>query len=155
MKGGDFYCYILKNGQNNRTYNGYTVDPKRRIRQHNQELVGGAKFTKQWGDKDWEMYVLVTGFPNDINALQCEWRIKHPNGKKRRPKRYNSPEGRIMGLCQVLKLDRWTSRSTHLNSESKFHVWIKRGFEHLLFDLPSNVTVQVCDDTIDLHNLNF
>ena len=85
MEKGDFYCYILKNSQNRRTYNGFTVKPKRRIRQHNQELVGGAKYTKKWGNKDWEIYALVTGFPDKINALQCEWRIKHPNNKSEFP----------------------------------------------------------------------
>ena len=153
MKSDKFYCYILKNDQNNRTYNGFTVNPKRRIRQHNQEIVGGAKYTKKYGEKDWEVYVLVTGFPDNVNALQCEWRIKHPNRKRRRPKRYNSPEGRIVGLGEVLKLERWTDQSTLLNSESEFHVWIKKGFDHLLVDLPSNVTVETCD-TIDLKSLD-
>lgn len=35
------YWYILKNNDDNdrnKTYNGYTVNPKRRIRQHNQEI---------------------------------------------------------------------------------------------------------------------
>ena len=27
------YCYILYNDNNNKTYNGYTVNPTRRIRQ--------------------------------------------------------------------------------------------------------------------------
>ena len=33
------YCYFLRS--ENRTYNGYTVDLKRRLRQHNGELKGG------------------------------------------------------------------------------------------------------------------
>ena len=33
-------CYILYN-QNGLTYNGYTVNFKRRIRQHNGEIKGG------------------------------------------------------------------------------------------------------------------
>ena len=32
------YCYFLRS--QNQTYNGYTVDLKRRLRQHNGELVG-------------------------------------------------------------------------------------------------------------------
>ena len=35
----EHYCYILRNKHDpdiNRTYNGYTVNPVRRIRQHNQ-----------------------------------------------------------------------------------------------------------------------
>ena len=34
------YCYFLRS--ENRTYNGYTVDLKRRLRQHNGELKGGC-----------------------------------------------------------------------------------------------------------------
>ena len=37
------YCYFLQS--KNRTYNGYTVDLHRRLRQHNGELAGGAKVT--------------------------------------------------------------------------------------------------------------
>jgi hypothetical protein len=33
------YCYFLRS--QNRTYNGYTVDLERRLRQHNGELKGG------------------------------------------------------------------------------------------------------------------
>ena len=71
------YCYILRNSyepDKNRTYNGYTVNPSKRIRQHNQEIKGGAIYTKSWGNKSWEIYVLITGFPDHHNALQCEWK---------------------------------------------------------------------------------
>ena len=150
-----YYCYILQNSYPNhkkRTYNGFTVNPKRRIRQHNQEIKGGARYTKKFGNKSWEIYVLVTGFPNNVNALQCEWRIKHPDNRRKRPIKYNSPEGRIKGLCEVLQLDRWTSQSDVNNTDSQFTVWIKRGFDHLLCDLPDNIKVNVVDK-IDLDNL--
>jgi len=148
----NFYCYILKNDYNNRTYNGFTVNPARRIRQHNQEIKGGAKYTSSFGNKSWEIYVLITGFPDMVNALQCEWRIKHPDNKRTRPNKYNSPMGRIIGLSEVLRLKKWTEPSTKLNADSQFTVWIKKGFENLLTDLPNNITIIVVD-TIDLKNL--
>ncbi len=143
-----YYCYILKNSVNNRTYNGFTNNPKKRIRQHNREISGGAKAT--YRDRgNWEIYALLTGFPDKINALQCEWRIKHPNNKRKRPSRYCRPEGRIKGLDEVLKLDKWTSRSTLDNKDQKFKLWIVKDFEKHLTDLPDNIELCVVEK-IDL-----
>lgn len=138
------FCYILRNNHSpdlNRTYNGYTNNPNKRIRQHNQEIKGGAVYTKKWGNKSWEFCALIKGFPDHANALQCEWRIKHPAKKKIRPRRYNSPKGRIIGLNEVLKMNRWTSNTiidvTNLNLE----IWILNEYAHILTDLPSNIKV--------------
>ena len=142
------YCYLLKNDyepHKNRTYNGYTVDPKRRIRQHNQEIKGGARYTKKWGNKNWEMYVLIKGFPDNKNALQCEWKIKHPAPKKKRPKRYNSPVGRVIGLNEILKLDRWTNQSCYINSDINLELWILKDYANYLIDIPDNYKVNIVD----------
>lgn len=43
-----WFCYILRNRDpryRNMTYNGSTNDPIRRLRQHNEEISGGAKAT--------------------------------------------------------------------------------------------------------------
>lgn len=136
-------CYILKNDIHvNRTYNGYTNNLKKRIRQHNQEIKGGAKYTKRYGDKTWKYICYVSGFPDHINALQCEWRIKHPDNKRRRPAKYNSPKGRIMGLNEVLKLNRWTSNSIVDNSEFELTVYILEEYMDLLSDLPENIKIE-------------
>ena len=47
MSKDNYVCYILKCG--NYTYNGCTNNFKRRIRQHNGEIVGGAKCTFRRG----------------------------------------------------------------------------------------------------------
>ena len=142
------YCYILRNSHGNdvnRTYNGYTVNPKHRIRQHNQEIVGGAQYTKKWGNKSWEMYVLIKGFPDNHNALQCEWKIKHPARKRKRPQKYNGPEGRVIGLNEILKLSRWTSKSIYDNKDLDLEIWIQKGYETLLENIPNNVKINVVD----------
>ena len=85
-----FWCYILYNTKEeykNCTYVGYTVNPQRRIRQHNAEIKGGAKATKK-GAGSWEFAALITGFETNNNALSCEWKLKHPDGKKRKNKKY-------------------------------------------------------------------
>jgi predicted GIY-YIG superfamily endonuclease len=142
------FCYILRNTHQpdiNRTYNGYTNNPIKRIRQHNQEIKGGAVYTKQWGGKSWEFCAILKGFPDHQNALQCEWRIKHPAPKKIRPMRYNSPEGRIMGLNEILHLEKWTSKTNVPISELKLDLWILGEYAALLKDIPSNIIVKIVD----------
>ena len=79
-----------------KTYNGYTVNPARRIRQHNKELKGGAKYTTN-NNVDIES--------NDFdkhNALCFEWMLKYPTRKKPRPKEYQGIIGRLKSLPLVL-----------------------------------------------------
>ena len=46
MSENNYLVYLLKNTTNNCTYIGCTNNSQRRIRQHNGDLVGGAKYTK-------------------------------------------------------------------------------------------------------------
>jgi len=142
------YCYILRNSfepDTNRTYNGYTVNPAHRIRQHNQQIKGGAMYTKKWGNQSWEIYVLICGFPDNHNALQCEWKIKHPARKRKRPSVYNSPAGRVMGLAEILRGERWTSKSTHRVCDMNLEIWILDEYARLLDGLPENIRINVVD----------
>lgn len=144
------YCYILRNSFEpdlNRTYNGYTNNPKKRIRQHNQEIKGGAEYTKKWGNKSWEIYVLIKGFPDVSTALKCEWRIKHPAPKKIRPKRYNTPEGRIKGLIEILNMEKFTSKTEFLTSELKLEIWILSEYAYIIENeiLGQNIKVNIVD----------
>ena len=108
---GPWYCYILRNKQSqfsHLSYNGSTNNPKRRLRQHNEEISGGARYT-HGRNGGWEIYALLTGFVDHKNALSCEWRIKHTNGKPgKRPSAHLGTIGRVIGLNEVLKLDQYT-----------------------------------------------
>lgn len=93
------YCYILNN-INNLTYNGYTNNLTRRLRQHNNEIVGGAKYTKGKGPWDYLLIIESDELTKKL-ALSLEWSIKYPTNKKPRPKIYSTPEGRILSLPLV------------------------------------------------------
>ena len=72
MDGTEFYCYLLVSDK--RTYIGATVDPDRRLQQHNGMKSGGARATK---GKSWNRVCYVSGFPDWTAALQFEWAWKH------------------------------------------------------------------------------
>ena len=52
-----------------------------RIRQHNGELVNGARRTR--AGRPWEMTVVVSGFATKVKAMQFEWAWQHPTRSKR------------------------------------------------------------------------
>ena len=71
-------CYLLQSVRNHRrTYIGFTMDPRRRLRQHNGEIKGGARKTDRW--KPWNMVLCVWGFPGKVLALQFEYAWQHPS----------------------------------------------------------------------------
>ncbi|KVI03735.1 hypothetical protein Ccrd_017978 [Cynara cardunculus var. scolymus] len=78
-KSGFFACYLLTSlcpRFKGHTYIGFTVNPRRRIRQHNGELCSGASRTKK--KRPWEMVFCIYGFPTNVAALQFEWAWQHP-----------------------------------------------------------------------------
>jgi predicted GIY-YIG superfamily endonuclease len=71
----EHFVYIIASTVCNRTYVGYTVNPIRRLRQHNGEISGGAKTTRR--GRPWRLVSIIKGFPDKRSALQFEWRMHH------------------------------------------------------------------------------
>lgn len=140
-----WYCYIIKN-DNNLTYNGYTTNLFRRLRQHNGLIAGGAKATANKGP--WSYYCILTGFDSQREALSCEWKIKHPTGKKTRPKKYCGIQGRILSLNQVLSLDTWTSKSSGLSCNNPYTLYLSKEYINIINinNIKNNVTIKDIDE---------
>lgn len=93
-----YFCYIIVS-PDGRTYNGFSNNIERRLKQHCGLLKGGAKYTH---GRQWSYIVIIEcidcSYPE---SLSCEYSIKYPTNKKPRPKEFCSPEGRIKSLINV------------------------------------------------------
>lgn len=121
-----FFCYLLHSG-NTKTYIGATVDPDRRLRQHNGELAGGARRTS---GLQWKRALYVGGFPDWTAALQFEWAWKY-HGRSGRDR--TGLCGKIRALLALLD----TPKSTR--TAVPFALWpyppwvhMEEGIERLL-----------------------
>ncbi|ETV70917.1 hypothetical protein H257_13669 [Aphanomyces astaci] len=125
-------CYLLTPADPKKhmrmSYIGFTVSPKRRIRQHNGELVQGAK--KTFKHRPWEMLLVVYGFPTKELALQFEWVWQHPyNSRFTKPTMghlktdkslgpMRSIQRKVRELHLVLNLAPWSDLSLTLSYTS-------------------------------------
>ena len=98
-----------------RSYIGYTTNLTRRLRQHNGELVGGAKATR--GYAKWQCMWYVQGFNVRNNAMQLEWRLHHAAAAPRKspPSALGSVSRRCYQLYKAVTMKRFT-RNSPLNT---------------------------------------
>jgi predicted GIY-YIG superfamily endonuclease len=100
--GTRWVCYLLV-ADGGRTYIGATVNPERRLRQHNREITGGARAT---AGRVWERVCYVRGFVDNHAALQFEWRWKY-YGRKYDKSGGTPVERRIRSLRRLLGDEKW------------------------------------------------
>ena len=102
-KDDEWFFYIIQNKQF--TYAGVSPDPVKRLRKHNGELSGGAKYTASKGP-GWKHICIVSGFQNKIQSMQFEWAVKHAP-----PRNVGGIKSRMKKLNDVMQKERWTSKS--------------------------------------------
>lgn len=98
-----WFCYILFSinpKYPNSTYIGKTNDLDRRLRQHNGEIAGGARATKS--KQPYDFLCKICGFETEKQALQYEWKFKHPDRKRKHNSKYSGITGRLRAVEHVL-----------------------------------------------------
>lgn len=81
MKTAPWHVYVLVSTVRAVTYVGCTNDVPRRVKQHNGELFGGAKFTHR--GRPWELKAVYGPFSGRGDAQRAEYRVKRLRGKDR------------------------------------------------------------------------
>jgi putative endonuclease len=104
----NYVCYLLKSETSNRTYIGVTTNLKKRLRQHNGEICGGAKYTRS--HRPWKPVLCVSGFYTKNQALSFEYRVKKKKNSKNKLVTVFLLNNRIKNFIDVLTLDKFTSK---------------------------------------------
>jgi structure-specific endonuclease subunit SLX1 len=133
------YCYILYNDNNNKTYNGYTVNPLRRIRQHNSEIKGGAKYTTR-SKVEWKYLLIIESEQFDKNNALCfEWMLKYPTRKKPKPREFQGIMGRLKSLPLVLSYEKFEN----MHFKIKINILYLKETEEILENFKNRVIIDI------------
>jgi len=103
MEKDKWSCYIIEN--NGYTYVGVSNNVVKRLRAHNGEIKGGAKYTTGKGP-GWKHICLVEGFRTKVESMQFEWALKHVP-----PRNAGGVKNRIRKLSTLFNKRRWTSKA--------------------------------------------
>lgn len=109
-------CYVIGHENQKATYCGMSNNVVRRLRQHNGEIKGGARYTSRIHKGKWSPLFHVCGFTSQREVMQFERAMK----KRKGPHKIRSGrQGRIHQLEFLLGLGQ-------LNSEYQFanHIFV-------------------------------
>lgn len=111
-------CYALT-AQRDRSYVGYTVDPERRLRQHNGAIKGGARRTTRTASVAPWSFLFIVVVTHEAwgahEALSLEWHLKvHRHTRKLRRKGECQSLLRIRLLQHALRLPKFAPFREHM-----------------------------------------
>lgn len=141
--------YCLTAGH--RSYVGVTNNLARRLRQHNGQLRGGARYTalNRPHGKRWALHFLVTGFPKRSDALRLEWRlhgrVRLPGADVMNPFGAGSASRRAWQLYWALQGESVTRRATPTVQLRLHIIWqhehdAEAARHHCPLPWPANIT---------------
>ena len=123
-------CYIIRNKRC--TYIGSTNNETRRLRQHNCEITGGAKYTRSRG-AGWTHVCLIKGFKEHNDVLKFEWALKHVS-------KSHGIDNKIKNLSILLNKQFWTKSSPDSTNYELEIQWIDDTCRPTEFLIPSWIT---------------
>jgi putative endonuclease len=77
----NWWVYVIESNERGCTYVGVSKNPDRRLKEHNGEKGGGAKFTS--GFDDWQPRALYGPYEDRGSAQSAEYYLKKESGSDR------------------------------------------------------------------------
>lgn len=128
----EWSCYIIEN--RGYTYVGVSNNVENRLRAHNGEIKGGAKYTTSKG-KGWKHICLIHGFPTKIESMQFEWALKHI-----KPRNAGGITNRIKKLETLLNKTKWTSKAPYAATCPLTLEWKEKKYRPEEYTIPAYIT---------------
>lgn len=132
----EWSCYIIENRKY--TYVGVSNNVTKRLRAHNGEINGGAKYTTSKGS-GWKHICVIHGFPTKIESMQFEWALKHVP-----PRNAGGMKNRIKKLLILLHKEKWTSKAPLSETIPLTIEWVDNSYRPDEFCLPVYVNEIGC-----------
>lgn len=139
-----YYIYRLQGVNNNNTiyhYIGSTPTPNKRIRQHNNIIKGGAKYTHSKLEmiKKWKYEWLILTYLSKNEVLSLEWHLKQ---HKRRYFKFDKNINIMLSQIDITLtylFNKWTEQNKIINKN--ISLIIDKQYDNLIEYIPINYKI--------------